>query len=171
MNRLADQLPGRPQPIGRGAVHCLLLQLVPTAKSTAGPASIGRLCLRWKRGGKQQQQSDQQQRQRPPLPPTSGGGARGAAASGGGSGGANGLAVGAAPPEEVVTQLELPQVAVSDGLLSVRVVAPHHATAGIAFTYTLQVRAPAYMSRAEGGAAVSLLRATCMTLPNKRARC
>ncbi len=42
--------------------------------------------------------------------------------------------------EQVTTTLELPAVTVHEGLVAVRTLSPPQATAGIAFTFTLQVR-------------------------------
>jgi len=64
---------------------------------------------------------------------------RAVAGAAGGSGGVETAVAGVGVAEDVTSQLELPAVRVQDGLLSVRVVAPAHATAGIAFPYTLQV--------------------------------
>lgn len=116
MNTLGDQLRGKPLPAGRGTVHCLLLQLMPLSTSPVGPppGSIGHLNLRWKR-----------------LQPAT------ADAYSSSNGVVKAAAAGVA--EEVTTQLQLPAVLIQEGLLSVRVVAPDHATAGIAFPYTLQV--------------------------------
>jgi hypothetical protein len=132
LNKLSDQLAGRPLPTSPGSVHCLLLQLVPMT-NTAGPVSMGRLQLRWKR----------------PQPaavaaPSSSSSKSAAAAAAGPAAAAAELAVGAAPPDEVTTSLELPRVVVQDSLVSVKVVSPHRATAGIAFPFTVQVGALAY---------------------------
>lgn len=132
MNNLSDQLVDTPLQMSCGSVHCLLLQLVPLS-AIGTPASIGRLQLRWERrqplslnlasnnGVADGAEGWLQQRSSAPHAP------------------ASGLAVGAAPPNEVVTSLDLPQVVVQDSLLTIKVVAPHSATAGIAFPSTLQV--------------------------------
>lgn len=128
LNKLSDQLACRPLAASLGSVHCLLLQLVPTAKSS-DPVSMGRLQLKWKR------------RHEATAVASSGnaGGTATSAATAAAAAAGNGLVIGAAPPDEVTTSLDLPHVVVQDSLLSVRVMAPDRATAGIAFSFTLQV--------------------------------
>lgn len=129
LNKLSDQLAGRPLAVAQGSVHCLLLQLVPMA-NTSSPVSMGRLTLRWKR--QQPAAVAQSSSSTSTSSSVSAGPAAAAAAE---------LAVGAAPPDEVTTSLELPRVLVQDSLLSAKVVSPHRATAGIAFPFTVQVGA------------------------------
>jgi hypothetical protein len=132
LNKLSDQLAGRPLPTSQGSVHCLLLQLVPMT-NTPGPVCMGRLQLRWKR-------------RQPAAVATTGSSSSTSAAEPGlaaAAAAAAELAVGAAPPDEVTTSLELPRVVVQDSLVSVKVVSPHRATAGIAFPFTVQVGAAA----------------------------
>ncbi|WIA11906.1 hypothetical protein OEZ85_011990 [Tetradesmus obliquus] len=128
LNKLSDQLAGRPLAAAQGSVHCLLLQLVPMA-NTSSPVSMGRLTLRWKR--QQPAAVAQSSSSTSTSSSVSAGPAAAAAAE---------LAVGAAPPDEVTTSLELPRVLVQDSLLSAKVVSPHRATAGIAFPFTVQLR-------------------------------
>eukprot|EP00775_Hariotina_reticulata_P005239 gene5239-5474_t len=115
INTLGDQLQGKPLPAGQCSVHCLLLQLMPLTPTPAGtyPSSLGHLNLRWRR--RQSAMADANSSVGDVKPAV------------------------AAVSEEVTTQLELPAVVIQEGLLSVRVVAPHHATAGVAFPYTLQL--------------------------------
>lgn len=128
MNKLSDQLVGEPLQLFKGSVHCLLLQLVPLTSSSS-PCSIGRLQLRWRRR----------------QPSALGCGSNTAAeaklllSSKAWHAAADGLVTGAAPSEEAVTSLDLPHVVVQDSLLTVKVVAPHNATAGMAFPFTVQV--------------------------------
>jgi hypothetical protein len=144
LNKLSDQLAGKPLPTSQGSVHCLLLQLVPMA-NTSGPVSMGRLQLRWKR------------RQPAAVATTNSSSSTLAAAAAdlGPVAAAADLAVGAAPPDEVTTGLELPRVLVQDSLVSVKVVSPHRATAGIAFPFAVQVGAFGYSQQLAGSDDVS----------------
>eukprot|EP00879_Flechtneria_rotunda_P002505 GHRR01002703.1.p1 GENE.GHRR01002703.1~~GHRR01002703.1.p1 ORF type:complete len:1063 (+),score=495.97 GHRR01002703.1:1057-4245(+) len=117
LNKLSDQLAGKPLLACGSSVHCLLLQLLPTATSQE-PVRMGRLQLRWKR-----------QSAAEPVSSGSTGAVAGIAT----------LAAGAALPETMSATLELPLVVVRDSLLSVKVIAPHSVTAGIAFSFTLQM--------------------------------
>jgi hypothetical protein len=94
--------------------------------NTSGPVSMGRLQLRWKR----QQPAAVQQSSSSSSSSSDSAAAAAAPVE---------LAVGAAPPDEVTTSLELPRVLVQDSLVSLKVVSPHRATAGIAFPFTVQV--------------------------------
>lgn len=127
MNVLSDQLLSGPFQMCKDSVHCLLLQLVPLV-SVSSPCSIGRVQLHWKR--QQAAEVDSGSQQAAQDDPFSGACQPAAAVS---------LVPGAALAEEVITNLDLPQVIVQDSLFSVKVVAPHSATAGIAFPFTLQV--------------------------------
>lgn len=126
LNNLSQQLAGAPVPAESGSVHCLLLHLLPTAKA-AGPVSMGRLKLSWRR--------------KEPAKAGSGCGS-----SSGGSAGGSALAAalaaldgGATPAADVETSLELPAVVVQDSLLSAKAAGPQNVTAGAAFPFTLQV--------------------------------
>lgn len=117
LNNLSQQLAGAPVPAVSGSVHCLLLHLLPTAKA-AGPVSMGRLKLLWRR--------------KEPAKAGSGGSSTLAAALAALDGGAT-------PAADVETSLELPAVVVQDSLLSAKASGPQNVTAGTAFPFTLQV--------------------------------
>jgi hypothetical protein len=125
LNSLSQQLAGAPLTASPGSVHCLLLQLVPTAKAQE-PVSMGRLKVSWRR--KEQ-----------PSP-------AGSSSSGGGSSSSAAVAAAAAmdawpiPAMDVETSLLLPPVVVQDSLLSVKASGPQNVTAGTSFPFTLQVR-------------------------------
>jgi hypothetical protein len=122
VNRLADQLPAGPSPVGPGSGHVLLLHLLATQLLPPPGAPLGRLLLRWRRAdaGSGDDTGDEARdtgagKQRTQLDRA------------------------AAAPAEVETSLELPRVTVADAVLSARVVAPPAVTAGIAFPFQLQV--------------------------------
>ncbi len=142
VNQVNDQLHARPVVLQCGGVHTFLLHVCPT-HVTPTPFSLGKLQLRWRCAASAPLQ--------PATPSTAGVAASARQAAdplgssapvagqwGEGVGDAN---EGMCPPEETVTTLDLPLVVVQEGLLSVKVVSPPHITSGIAFPFTLQVRA------------------------------
>jgi hypothetical protein len=127
LNSLSQQLAGAPLTASPGSVHCLLLQLVPTAKAQE-PVSMGRLKVSWRR--------------KETATPTG----RGSSSSGGGGSSASAAAAaamdaGPIPAMDVETSLLLPLVVVQDSLLSVKASGPQNVTAGTSFPFTLQVNA------------------------------
>lgn len=134
VNKLSEQLAPKPVTSSLGSVHCLLLQLVPTAKA-ATPSSMGRLKLTWRR----------RQPAAVVLPvgaaaTSTSRDSAAAAATAGAPAGAAALAIGALPAADVDTHLDLPAVLVQDSLVTVRAAAPQHVTAGLPFAFTMQVR-------------------------------
>jgi hypothetical protein len=125
LNNLSQQLAGAPVPAASGSVHCLLLHLLPTAKA-AGPVSMGRLKLSWRRK----------------EPAEAGSSSSSSSSPGDSSALAAALAAldgGATPAADVETSLDLPAAVVQDSLLSVKASGPQNVTAGTAFPFTLQV--------------------------------
>jgi hypothetical protein len=127
LNSLSQQLAGVPLAASPGSVHCLLLQLLPTAK-TAEPTPMGRLKLSWKR--------------RTPAQPSNSSGSSGSSSASTATAVAAVAAMQAAPApsQDVEAMLELPAVVVQESLLSVKAHGPQHVTAGTSFPFTLQVR-------------------------------
>jgi hypothetical protein len=135
LNSLSQQLAAAPLAANRGSVHCLLLQLLPTANAQA-PVSMGRLKLAWRR-------------KQPAEPAEGSTDGRAGGSTGGSAGGSNAPATAAAdagpvPGRDVEAWLQLPQVVVRDSLMSVKAAGPQNVTAGTSFPFTLQVRGFAF---------------------------
>ncbi|KXZ44984.1 hypothetical protein GPECTOR_60g763 [Gonium pectorale] len=138
--QLSAQGPGTCSRLARGDVLTLLLPICPTELLDHG-RSMGRLNLRWRRPAGQAlrpampqlHQQHQQQQQ------AAGQGKGEGAAVGEVEGGADPLAE-PCPDPWVTTVLELPRITVAESLLTARTLGPSQVTAGIPFTYSLQLQ-------------------------------
>lgn len=121
---LSSQLLKWPAPLGCGDAHSLLFLTLPS-RSSDQSVSMGQLKLLWRRQTSSSPGGGAEGRQRQPSLAI----ALAAAESDG-----------PRPDPMVTTLLDLPKVSIGESLLTVRTIGPAALTAGIAFTYSLQIR-------------------------------